>query len=47
VTFKGAGHRFVGPGGGGVDNSLASGNLKGCGVQESSAAANGAGSVSR
>ncbi|HWV04382.1 type VI secretion system Vgr family protein [Ralstonia sp.] len=47
VTFKGAGHRFVGPGGAGVDNSLASGNLKGCGVQESSAAANGAGSVSR
>jgi len=47
VTFKGAGHRFVGPGGAGADNSLAGGNLKGCGVQESSAAANGAGSVSR
>ncbi len=47
VTFKGAGHRMVGPGGAGVDNKLASGNLKGCGMQESSAAASGAGSVSR
>ncbi|WP_269436840.1 GNA1162 family protein [Ralstonia solanacearum] len=47
TIFKGAGHTFVGPGGGSMDNTLAHGNLKGCGIQEGNAATSGAGSVSR
>ncbi|MGA3953816.1 type VI secretion system Vgr family protein [Ralstonia nicotianae] len=47
TIFKGAGHVFVGPGGAAADNTLAQGNLKGCGIQEGNAATSGAGSVSR
>lgn len=47
TIFKGAGHVFVGPGGGGVNNTLAQGNLKGCGIQEGNAATKGTGSISR
>nr|CBJ53621.1 conserved protein of unknown function, Rhs element Vgr protein domains (fragment 2) [Ralstonia solanacearum CFBP2957] len=42
TVFKGAGHTFVGPGGGGVDNTLAQGNLKACPTQDQGAAAGGA-----
>lgn len=45
VMFKGVGYWFVGLGGVGVDNSFVSGNLKGCGVQESSVVVNGVGLV--
>ncbi|AXV79153.1 MULTISPECIES: type VI secretion system Vgr family protein [Ralstonia solanacearum species complex] len=47
TVFKGAGHTFVGPGGGAASNALAQGNLKGCGTQEDRAAGEGAGSASR
>ncbi|MDB0567932.1 type VI secretion system Vgr family protein [Ralstonia solanacearum] len=42
TVFKGAGHTFVGPGGGSMDNTLAQGNLKACPTQDQGAAAGGA-----
>jgi uncharacterized protein (DUF2345 family) len=42
VTFKGAGHQFVGPGGGAVNNSMAKGELKACPENDQRAAAGGA-----
>ncbi|AMP39724.1 hypothetical protein LBM2029_19215 (plasmid) [Ralstonia solanacearum] len=42
TVFKGAGHTFVGPGGGAASNALAQGNLKACPTKDQGAAAGGA-----